>query len=674
MICSRHAAVLLRAGLLLLPLAGSLELVGRGCDVARRLVLLGIPDAELLKQDDATVVRVHLVKLLLGLRLVDRHAELVRTGHELGKVEAAVVVSVDLLEGLKQLVEVEQVRKQLRKLLGLDPGVAVTAILERGLLVRPHHRRLVVEERVALDHQLVDLGQADQLVVVKVHGVPHLVELGVVCQHRHELDLQPIEQVRVEVRNTVDARPVEIRDIFLGRSSRSGRGLLDCDMLSEPFLDRSSCIVFLFGCTVFPELCLDHAGSRILLAGCNGANWRHRPISEIFGSTRCFVASLLDLLDPALPSFHRVGASVGRARSHREEQLGQGKGNILGLELAVHVLRVIVELGIKLIFRQHIRTTPARAHHRELRADALEGLQRARLRVQAVGLGQQLQAHGMDVYRQHVIARDHVACKRHYGGIANAILGDERTKLLGHLGLEVVRGHIVQGDLESGMEAEPDVEVGILLALLQEANQTLGVGHVCQPLLGHGGQRRAIYILLAVPRDFTMLIRRLILIFLLLEGFWAAGPRVVKSKVADQNAVHLAFVRVKGPPHHRRVELLLRFDGVLADHSFAEPAVRHVKDGHHPRGVKLHQEEYPELALVHCDRFFPVLEMMMVAVLQRRFGGGAPAHERIEVAEHFCDVCRPFEDLHLAIVGGVDVLLDGPPAFTKLGRVLEQRG
>ena len=51
MLCGRHTAVLPRAGLLLTPLAGRLELVGRGRDVARWLVFLGVPDAEFFEQD-----------------------------------------------------------------------------------------------------------------------------------------------------------------------------------------------------------------------------------------------------------------------------------------------------------------------------------------------------------------------------------------------------------------------------------------------------------------------------------------------------------------------------------------------------------------------------------------------------------------------------------------------
>mmetsp|Transcript_77645 Transcript_77645/g.225330 ORF Transcript_77645/g.225330 Transcript_77645/m.225330 type:complete len:341 (-) Transcript_77645:33-1055(-) len=158
----------------------------------KRGVVVGVhavPDigAQLHEEDLAPSIGVDLRKLLLGF--LRRHAEAqgAQPRSELAAVNPAVGTSVHLLEDLPQLCKPEDVEQQGVKLSLLHPVVAVP-VLQRGLLVGAHQRRLGVQPlgpRTAfrhLDHQLVDLRQADDVVAIVVEAAPQLLQIRGVDQ------------------------------------------------------------------------------------------------------------------------------------------------------------------------------------------------------------------------------------------------------------------------------------------------------------------------------------------------------------------------------------------------------------------------------------------------------------------------------------------------------------
>mmetsp|Transcript_793 Transcript_793/g.1911 ORF Transcript_793/g.1911 Transcript_793/m.1911 type:complete len:304 (+) Transcript_793:370-1281(+) len=169
-----------------------------GDDVAVKVGVVirvdALPDvgAELDKEHLAAVVAVDLFELVLRLLGAQVQAQRAEAPGELVHVDAAVVAGVDDLENLPQLVEPEDVQQQSAELLLFDPVVPV-AVLEDRLLVGAHQGRLVVEDRVVIHHEFVDLRERDDIVAVVVDAVPERVELPVVQHERLDLFLELVE-------------------------------------------------------------------------------------------------------------------------------------------------------------------------------------------------------------------------------------------------------------------------------------------------------------------------------------------------------------------------------------------------------------------------------------------------------------------------------------------------
>mmetsp|Transcript_81722 Transcript_81722/g.243687 ORF Transcript_81722/g.243687 Transcript_81722/m.243687 type:complete len:324 (-) Transcript_81722:599-1570(-) len=152
--------------------------------------LAGEPRAELVKEDHATTVPVNLAEVVTSLDLGGVHPAEREALLELRKGDPA-VFAVDLVEDPVQFVEVEDVRQHGLELLPLDPVVAVAA--GDRLLVRPHQRGLVVQEREALNYELVDLRQGDDAIAIIVQPVPELTEPLLILLQGLDLRLEVVK-------------------------------------------------------------------------------------------------------------------------------------------------------------------------------------------------------------------------------------------------------------------------------------------------------------------------------------------------------------------------------------------------------------------------------------------------------------------------------------------------
>mmetsp|Transcript_52992 Transcript_52992/g.85810 ORF Transcript_52992/g.85810 Transcript_52992/m.85810 type:complete len:240 (+) Transcript_52992:808-1527(+) len=70
----------------------------------------------------------------------------------------------------------------------------VSSYRSDGRFVRPHKGRLVVQQRVGLDDQLVDLGQRHHVVAVEIDLSPEIQELRVVCDDGLDLRFKLVEK------------------------------------------------------------------------------------------------------------------------------------------------------------------------------------------------------------------------------------------------------------------------------------------------------------------------------------------------------------------------------------------------------------------------------------------------------------------------------------------------
>mmetsp|Transcript_53504 Transcript_53504/g.148399 ORF Transcript_53504/g.148399 Transcript_53504/m.148399 type:complete len:346 (-) Transcript_53504:606-1643(-) len=190
----------------------------------RRARLAAEVVAELVEEDDAPAILVDLAELHLWIRrlnateckdhleLVDRHAA---------------VTAVALVEDPVQLVEVEQVHDKALELLAVHELVLP---LHR-LLVAAHERRLVVQQRVVLDHELIDLGEGHDAISVEVQLRPHLPEARAVRAERLDLVLEVVEVLHglglhvVVQRRPVAARAERLVPAHLGPARRAPAGV-----------------------------------------------------------------------------------------------------------------------------------------------------------------------------------------------------------------------------------------------------------------------------------------------------------------------------------------------------------------------------------------------------------------------------------------------------------------
>mmetsp|Transcript_47967 Transcript_47967/g.111217 ORF Transcript_47967/g.111217 Transcript_47967/m.111217 type:complete len:203 (+) Transcript_47967:58-666(+) len=147
--------------------------------------------AELIKEDDATTVPVHTVEVLPRFSLGHLGADDAEEFLELSETQAPVMVGVLTCEEPEELVEVEEVAQQCFEFALLHPIVVLDTA--HGGLVGTHKSRLVVEQWVALHHELVDLGQRHDVVAVEVEMAPELPQLPCVFDERFDAALKLVE-------------------------------------------------------------------------------------------------------------------------------------------------------------------------------------------------------------------------------------------------------------------------------------------------------------------------------------------------------------------------------------------------------------------------------------------------------------------------------------------------
>mmetsp|Transcript_55118 Transcript_55118/g.118308 ORF Transcript_55118/g.118308 Transcript_55118/m.118308 type:complete len:353 (-) Transcript_55118:516-1574(-) len=149
--------------------------------------------AELVEEDDASAVLVHLLEVPVHLSLGHLDPTNAEAMRELFLGQPPVVIRISFVKEPEELVEVEEVAEQRLELLLLDPVVPVGSLAMDCGFVRSHQCGLVVQQRVGLYNHLVDLCQGDDVVSVEVNASPHVLQLAVVLHGSLDLDLERVE-------------------------------------------------------------------------------------------------------------------------------------------------------------------------------------------------------------------------------------------------------------------------------------------------------------------------------------------------------------------------------------------------------------------------------------------------------------------------------------------------